>query len=310
MDSKIRIKGEVNEFSGSKDILKQELIKTKKRAEQAEKLKSAFLNNISHEIRTPLNGILGFLDFFNDDLAKEDRDQFIAIMRKSGERLLATLNSIIEISKLESGNMELNYSVFNLNNAMDTFNFEIKKKYANSNIAYSCTLALQEEQTWVETDYVKMFEILENLIDNAFKFTSEGYVKLTVKQEKNTLICEIEDTGIGIRDKDRKRIFESFCQADSQLKRKFEGNGLGLSISKQLIQMMGGELKHESPPHNGAKFICTFPRIIFDNIKKADTKDKVIISGEPLWMKKYNKTEVNAVTHSFFEAESLKKRCS
>jgi len=309
MNSEVRMKRDVNEFSGSISALKQELMKTKKKAEKAEKLKSAFLNNISHEIRTPLNGILGFLDFFDDDLAKEDREQFIAIMRQSGERLLTTVNNIIEMSKLVSGNMELNNSVFNLNDALNVFNYEIEHKYANPDITYNCTIILKEEQTWIEVDRLKMFEILENLIDNAFKFTRKGFVKLKVKQVNNTLIFEVEDTGIGVQNEDRKLIFEPFCQADFQLNRKYEGNGLGLTISKQLIQMMSGELKYESPEHNGARFICTFPDVICGNIKKADTKDKVIITSKPLWMKKDNTKEEISDSHPIFKVESTQKRC-
>ena len=268
------MKRDANEFSGSMNELKQELIKTKKRAERAEKLKSAFLNNISHEIRTPLNGILGFLDFFDDNLDSDDRDHFIAIMRKSGERLLSTVEKIIEISKLESGNMELNKSVFNLDEALNEFNCIIKQKYANPNINYLCTLETLEEQTQVLADRFKMFEIVESLIDNAYKFTNEGFIKLNIKQEKNTLILEVEDTGIGIRNEDRNIIFEPFRQADFHLNRNYDGNGLGLTISKRLIQIMGGKLKYETPEHNGARFICTFPGVVVYNHKKIDNKEK------------------------------------
>lgn len=309
MNSEVKVKRDVNEFSGSLNTLKQELIKTKERAEQAEKLKSAFLNNISHEIRTPLNGILGFLDFFDDDLPREERDQFIAIMRKSGKRLLATMNNIIEMSELETGNMELNKSVFNLKDALKVFNCEIEHKYANQNISYNCIIEMQKEQLWVEADRVKMFEILENLIDNAYKFTQKGFVKLTAKQANDTLIFEVEDTGIGVKNEDRQIIFEPFCQADFQLNRRYEGNGLGLAISKQLIQLMGGELKYESPEHSGARFICTFPGTIYNNVKKAATKDKVIITREPLWMKKNNTTEGTSNSNPFLKTEPKKTRC-
>lgn len=272
MNSEVKIRKEVNEFSVSMSALKQELMKTKKKAEQAEKLKTAFLNNISHEIRTPLNGILGFLDFFNDDLAEGDRNQFITIMRESGERLLTTINHIVVMSKLESGNMDLNQSVFNLNDALDEFNDKIKHKYAVPNIAYNFEFETNEEQTWVETDRLKMCEILENLIDNAFKFTREGYVKLTVIRNKNTLTFEVEDSGIGISNEDLQIIFEPFRQANCQLNRKYEGNGLGLAISKRLVQLMGGELTFESPEHKGARFICTFPSVVDSHIKKGAKK--------------------------------------
>lgn len=275
MNSEIKTRSNVNGYSSILNSLKQELIRTREKAEKSEKLKLAFLNNISHEIRTPLNGILGFIDFFDNDLSKADREQFITIMRKSGERLLNTVDNIIEMSKLETGNIELAKSVFNLHEALNEFNKEIRHRYSKPNIKYFCTIDVCEKQLQVKADRSKIFRILKNLIDNAYKFTEKGFVKLTVKQERDTLIFEVEDTGIGIENENRKVIFDPFRQVDFNLNRKYEGNGLGLTISKKLIHLMGGELINKSPDHKGAKFICTFPGVAH-NFKKVNKKQKVL----------------------------------
>lgn len=301
MDSDMKIKGDISELSNVVNTLEQELIKTKERAEESEKLKSAFLNNISHEIRTPLNGILGFLDFFNDDLAKEEREQFVAIMRKNGERLLKTVDNIIELSKLESGIIKVSNSIFNLNAALKEFNNVINQKYSNSNVQYICIFEAFEGQILVEGDRFKIFQILRNLIDNAFKFTKKGYIKLTVKLEKDTLILEVEDTGIGIRKEDRNAIFEPFRQSDFNLNRKYEGNGLGLTISKQLIHLMGGELTNESPAFKGAKFKCSFPGVFVHNIKKNDDLRKVYTAERAFIENELSITGIGDNDYSFFK---------
>lgn len=301
MDSEVGIRGDVNKFNSMLNSLEEELVKTKERAELSEKLKSAFLNNISHEIRTPLNGILGFIDFFNDDLPKDDRQQFVAIMRKSGERLLNTVDNIIEMSKLESGILKVNKCIFNLKEALNEFNKEIKHKYSNSLIEYICSINVYEKQTLIEADRLKMFQILRNIIDNAYKFTNKGYVKLTVKQENNTLIFEVEDTGIGIRKEDRNVIFEPFRQADFNLNRKHEGNGLGLSISKQLIHLMDGELTNERVDNIGARFKCSFPDVIIPDIRNAEDKKTVFTNERTLNCEKFNITKENYSEYKFFK---------
>lgn len=301
MNSEIKTRRNVNGFPSSMDALKKELISTKKRAEQAENLKSAFLNNISHEIRTPLNGILGFLDFFSNDLSLEDRDQFIEIMRKSGERLLQTVDNIIEMSKLESGNLGLSPNIFNLMEAIHEFRKETEHKYSHFNIDFICSFEGIKESTMVGADRIRMIQIMRNLIDNAFKFTKEGFVKLTLKQKNNILIAEVEDTGIGISNKDRSIIFEPFYQADFKLNRKFEGNGLGLTISKKLIQLMGGDLTYESIESKGAKFICTFPGVIVPDIKLTDDRKKVCLTEKKIVGEKAFITNKDYTNNPFFK---------
>jgi len=257
----------IDDITERKEI-EQELISAKEKAEQSEKLKTAFLNNISHEIRTPLNGILGFIDFFEDELDKKDRDHFIEIMRKSGDRLLNTVNNIIEASKLDSGIIELYKEKFNLEEAMSDFNIEITEKYSSPAINYIFEIETSTTPLMVETDRSKLFQVMANLIDNAYKFTSEGHVKLSVKQEDTTLIIEVEDSGMGIKKEDMEIIFEPFRQADLLLSRASEGNGLGLTISKRLIHFLGGNLIVEDAEHKGTKFRCTIPNSLKKEIKK------------------------------------------
>lgn len=281
MDSEIKSKGDVKKRDSELRLLKQELVKTRERAKQSEMLKSAFLNNISHEIRTPLNGILGFLDFFEDDLSMSDRNQFVSIMRKNGERLLNMIDDIIEMSKLESGNIEESKSIFDLNVALEEFDYEVRQKYSNQNIRYISNRIDLSGQTMIEADCRKMFQILRNLLDNAFKFTEKGFVKLSISRDKNNLIFEIEDTGIGIKKDDRDVIFEPFRQADFNLNRKYEGSGLGLTISKRLIHLMGGELSFKTHEDIGTKFKCKFPDLFVQNFKKAESIKKIYKNETP-----------------------------
>lgn len=249
-----------------------ELLSAMEKAEQSEKLKTAFLHNISHEIRTPLNGILGFIDFFEEDLDKKDREYFIQIMRKSSDRLLNTVNNIIEASKLDSGIVELKKERFNLKEVISNFNAEMAEKYSNPAIQYIFNLETGEEPLMIETDRSKLLQILANLVDNAYKFTSEGYIKLTIKQRDAALVIDVEDSGIGIKEEDREIIFEPFRQVNISLNRNFEGNGLGLTISKRLVHFLNGSLTVGNSEQKGAKFTCTIPNAIVNTKTKFEIK--------------------------------------
>lgn len=289
--------------------MEQELISAKEKAEQSEKLKTAFLNNISHEIRTPLNGILGFIDFFEDELDKKDREHFIEIMRKSGDRLLNTVNNIIEASKLDSGIVELYKERFNLEEAMNNFNIEITEKYFNPAVNYIFEIETSTTPLMVETDRSKLFQILTNLIDNAYKFTNEGHVKLSVKQEDSTLIIEVEDSGKGIKEEDREIIFEPFRQVDLLLSRSSEGNGLGLTISKRLINFLGGNLIVEDAEHKGTKFKCTIPNSLENRIKNDLSKEDNKNMNEILKGKKILIAEDDLSNYLFLKTVLTKAGC-
>ncbi|QWR77887.1 ATP-binding protein [Candidatus Magnetomonas plexicatena] len=236
-----------------------ELAKAKEAAEAASVAKSAFLANMSHEIRTPMNSVLGFLELVAEDAALNDKNrQYIATAAVSAKSLLRLINDILDISKLESGKVELETQVFNLKrlikNIENSFEHQItqKKLFFNLNV----DSALSEHFIG---DPLRLTQIINNLVGNAVKFTDHGGVTLNVTPAEidNTVMFSISDTGIGIPDDRMEHIFESFTQADSSTTRRFGGTGLGTTISKQLVALMGGHIWVESKVNKGSTFYFT-----------------------------------------------------
>lgn len=237
-----------------------ELIAAKEKAEESNRLKSHFLTNMSHEIRTPMNGILGFLSLLQDiDLSHETRDKYINIINKSGERLLSTINDIIEMSKIESGHLHTDMEDVNIllimNDLIDFFQPEIYEK----GLKLKTKLLIEKDHLFIKTDKHKLEGILTNLIKNAIKFTSGGYVEIGNFVEKDRMIFYVKDTGIGISKEYTERIFERFVQADTSLTRNYEGSGLGLSIAKAYIDSLDGQIWVESEKGVGSTFFVSIP---------------------------------------------------
>nr|WP_320023123.1 PAS domain S-box protein [uncultured Draconibacterium sp.] len=241
-----------------------ELIKAKEKAEESDRLKSAFLANMSHEIRTPMNGILGFASLLRSpNLNNAEQDKYINIIEASGARMLNTINDIIDISKIESGQVELSESEIDLNLVLcELFDFflpETQKK----NIELSFINRSLEKQFTIKTDKYKLNSILTNLIKNAIKYTHNGKIDFGYIQHENNDKSELEffvtDTGIGIPANRQKAIFERFVQADIEDKQAYEGSGLGLAITKAYVEMLGGSIGVESKVGKGSKFYFTLP---------------------------------------------------
>jgi len=293
-----------------------ELITAKEKAELSEKLKTAFLNNISHEIRTPLNGLLGFLDFFEGDIKKfsdEERKNFVKIMRKSGDRLINIVTDIIEVSKLDSGIVDFSKNSFSLKNIVEALFNETIQTYGDHSLEFSYQIDESLENCQLETDESKLFRILRNLIGNAFKFTTKGSISLEVKQENNEIYFYVSDTGIGISDKDLKVIFDPFRQADINLSRAFDGNGLGLSIANKLVKYLGGELKVYSEKEKGSSFYFSLPNAINtneENIQETSGKDTVDSSLLDFNGKTILIAEDDEVNYLFLEAVLSSKGCN
>jgi len=251
-----------------------ELKAAKEKAEESDRLKSAFLANMSHEIRTPMNGIIGFMDLLQEpDLESELRSEYIGIVKSSGERLLSTINDIIDISKIESGQAVVNHTRTNVNQLIDRlykfFRFEADEK----GLVFSVEQKLNDEQTWVNSDHVKLESILTNLIKNALKFTRRGSVKLSYWLVDDSMLeFRISDTGKGIPADRLQSIFERFVQADVSYSRDYEGSGLGLSICKAYAGMMGGDITVESEVGKGSVFIFTLPYLPADEGHTAHEK--------------------------------------
>lgn len=239
----------------------ENLIRAKERAEESDRLKTAFLANMSHEIRTPMNGIMGFLQLLNDvDLTSDDRQYYFEIINKSGERLLSTINDIIEISKIESGQLNV---IYNNVNIKEILNFHYKF-FINQTEEKGISLLLKNSEKIADvivSDQHILDGILTNLIKNAIKFTDSGEIEVGTYLKDESIIFYVRDTGIGISKTRQEAIFERFVQADLDYKRPHEGSGLGLSIVKAYSHLMKGEVWVESEEGRGSTFYFAVPYI-------------------------------------------------
>ena len=238
----------------------EELINAKERAEESDKLKTAFLANMNHEIRTPMNSIIGFISLLEDpDLTSETKNEYMNVIKKSGERLLNTIHRIIDLSEIESGQIQVCMDDLNLIDFLDSLYASFKQKVEAKGLALNRVFCVPEEQAFIKTDRSKLYTIMSNLIENALKYTKSGYIEYGCSIEKNFVQFYVKDSGIGISECKRKVIFSSFVQADVSRSRSYEGSGLGLSISKAYIEMLGGKIWVESKEHIGSTFFFQIP---------------------------------------------------
>lgn len=241
-----------------------QLTKAKEKAEESDRLKSAFLANMSHEIRTPMNGILGFTNLLKaPGLSGEKQQQFINIIERSGARMLSTIHDIIDISKIEAGQVEVNNSEININEKLQSFLDFFSPETVKKKIQLELLDRLSDNQVNVISDGEKLDSILTNLIKNAIKHTSKGKIKFgyLLKQYKGKDYLEfyVKDTGTGIPRNRLVAIFDRFVQADIGENKVYEGSGLGLAISKSYVNMLGGDIWVESTEGNGSSFYFTIP---------------------------------------------------
>jgi len=248
-------------------LIEQELIKAKEKAEESDRLKSAFLSNMSHEIRTPMNGILGFSDLLKTpNLSGKEQKQYIGIIEKSGKRMLNILNDIVSVSKIESGLMEVNIQKANINDQIDFVFAFFKPEMEGKGLHFLIKKPLENIDAFIQSDGEKIYGILTNIVKNALKFTEEGSVELgyTLKKENGTseLLFYVKDSGIGIPKERQLPIFDRFIQADIAGEMAYQGAGLGLSISKAYVELLGGKIWVESEEGVGSVFYFTLPYII------------------------------------------------
>lgn len=251
----------------------EDLIEAKDKAQQSDRLKSAFLANMSHEIRTPMNGILGFLELLSDpDLGEDVKAGYLDIVRKSGQRLLNTINDIIEISKIESGDMQLCSEEINIRQFLSYYHDFFLPQARAKDLLLDYVQGNTHKET-IFTDKNKLDSILTNLIKNAIKFTEKGKIEFGCEQKDNqTLQFFVKDTGKGIHPDKIDLVFDRFMQVDNLNTRGYEGSGLGLSITKAYVEHLGGKIWVESEPGKGSCFYFT--------IQPSESEDKELIHAK------------------------------
>ena len=275
--------GEINNFviikediTAQKQLLK-DLVEAKEGAEESDRLKSAFLANMSHEIRTPMNGILGFMELLQvPDLDSELMDEYIEIVNSSGQRLLATINDIIDISKIESGGLELNENKVDIAKMLRELCQFFEPEAAKKGLKLTLQSNFPHQKCIVIIDAQKTESVITNLVKNAIKFTDKGQIVLAGNLNEKSLEFFVKDTGRGIAAEKITNIFDRFVQAESSFSRAYEGSGLGLSISKGYIDLMGGKISVKSEPGKGSIFSFTIPvekECSELDYRKADTRD-------------------------------------
>lgn len=254
-------------------LREKELRDAKEKAEQASKIKSNFFTNISHELRTPLVGILGFAEILKNEIKNPALADMAETILLGGRRLLETLNTVLDLSRIEADRIEINYTEINLigfvNENIKLFTTAAEKRNLKLLIKKS------EKDVFILADEHLLFQIFNNLMSNAIKYTHSGSVTVEIKSmQKNDLrfaSLSIIDTGIGIKEENQRIIFEPFRQVSEGLNRQFEGTGLGLTITKKLVEMMSGEIDVISSPGSGSTFQVIFP---LQNVKLRNSNKK------------------------------------
>lgn len=266
--------------------LKNEITE-RKIAEESDKLKSAFLANMSHELRTPMNAIIAFTNFLHDpELTEEKKSEFLEHIGTAGETLLRLIDDIIDIAKIESRQIKIHITPTNISRLIrDIYRVftELSKKNQYSSAFF---LKLNDQHDLIiNTDSLRLKQILSNLIDNAFKYTKDGIVEFGLNELDDGLEFYVKDTGIGIPKDKQEKIFERFSQLEYSLDRKFGGTGLGLAISKNLTELLGGKISVDSEPENGSTF---YVRIPVKEIRKVAVSKETLLFGSTLKPKEFN----------------------
>jgi PAS domain S-box-containing protein len=247
----------------------EELVKAKEKAEESDRLKTAFLNNMSHEIRTPLNAICGFTDILNSpEITEEKRERLVSIIQNSSNQLLSIVSDILTVSSLETKQEKVYIEKVCINTIIVDLLLIFKQQAGRQNISLYAKKDLSDKQSVIYTDKTKLTQILSNLLSNALKFTHEGFVEFGYELVSNmpdfetsdrALQFYVKDSGIGIKPKAQLHIFKRFMQADKTINMTYGGTGLGLSISRSFTELLGGTIWVESEPGKGSTFYFTLP---------------------------------------------------
>lgn len=258
-----------------------ELIRAKEKAEESDRLKTAFLLNLSHEIRTPMNGIMGFVQLLNEPyLTHAEQSKFIKYIEKSSTRMLNIIAALVNISKIESGQMEITLTDTNVNEHIETVYNEFKQEAEKKGVQFFIRSTLPPEITIIQSDKEKIFSVLNNLVDNAIKFTHRGSIEFGCSKKGEFLEFFVADTGDGIEEEKRSIIFERFRQGSESMTRNYEGAGLGLSIAKSYVEILGGKIWFESHLNKGSTFFFTIPCKTETTLETADQMISVDLKSD------------------------------
>jgi len=254
-----RIIGTSKNVTEQKQLLNQ-LIASKEKAEESDRVKSAFLANISHEIRTPMNGILGFSALLKEsDLSGEEMNQYIDLIQKSGQRMLDLINDLLDISRIDAEETKVHITETPLNDLMHQLHAFFKYEAVTKGLRLTCATGLSDSESTINTDSGKLNQILTNLVKNSLKFTQYGGIDFGYIRKNGILEFYCIDSGMGIPAEMQNKVFDRFQQVDNTLTRGHEGAGLGLSITKAFVHMLGGTIRVESVEGEGSTFLFTLP---------------------------------------------------
>ncbi|MCB9062909.1 MAG: cache domain-containing protein [Halobacteriovoraceae bacterium] len=285
-------------LSNSSKILEkyyQQINEEKIRAENALRARTEFLNNMSHEIRTPMNVIVGMADLIDESKMNEEQKMFLGSFQDACKTLLTIINDILDLSKLEAGKLDLDFNFFDLElklkKIVQLFKNEVEKK--GLKISYNIDEGIAN---FIETDEIRLSQVLSNLIGNSLKFTQSGEIDINVKlvedYSKNQRIrFEVYDTGIGISKENIKTIFDEFNQGDASITKKFGGTGLGLSISSKLVRLLGGKLKVQSEFGAYTRFYFELDLVVNKTMESPKTLEVIVNQKTPI--KKYSEAHFN-----------------
>ena len=307
-ENRIQLKEQNEEYEALNEELREtneQLLATRNKAEESDRLKTEFLQNMSHEIRTPMNAIMGFSSLLVDNYGNKSKlEHFSGIINQRCSDLLEIINDILEISKIESGQMSVNIEKFDINELLTELSLffkEYQKRIGKQHLTFCLQSVNEKSFSIIQTDKLKLKQILFNLIGNAFKFTEKGSINCGCTLENNQLIFYVSDTGIGIPHDKQTTIFKRFSQLHHPSIKNLGGTGLGLSIAKGLTDLLGGTLSIESEPEKGTSFFISIPFVESENTNRVEIEkqDKENCNFQ-------NKT-VLIVEDDFYNSEYLKE---